>query len=291
MLYSLWHKAIFFPPYKPSRSETCVSASVKEIDYVQLRIDNIAEQKLQPRAFFSFCTVAYTKDKLVLPLSILPAYCVIISMPKRSTSSIFRFLSVSFSPSAGEAVALSAEGTPMVIFHQTFFSSSLTPETMIGSSIKESGVRKADLVSFKIYAKSSSFTFREMSSARDSLFALEVVWVVFNPSLADLVLSTRTLILDPAGADIPRLDLAVKSAKASCPDADSKCKKKEADQADVGPPVAFCASLCISPTIGVGGEGWLGLVIFTGEPLLSEKSIWELWSPQAHLDSRLPSCG
>ncbi|GKC46323.1 hypothetical protein Tco_1064045 [Tanacetum coccineum] len=97
---------------------------------------------------------------------------------------------------------------------------------MIGSSVGESGVKKVDLVSFKISDKSSSFTFREMSSAPDSLFTLEVVWAVFNPSLADLVLSTRTLGLDPA-TDILGSASAVKSAKASCPDADSECKMKE----------------------------------------------------------------
>ncbi|GJY38474.1 hypothetical protein Tco_0424838 [Tanacetum coccineum] len=100
---------------------------------------------------------------------------------------------------------------------------------MIGSSVGESGVKKADLVCFKISDKSSSFTFREMSSALDSLFAPEVVWAVFNPSPVDLVLSTRTLGLDHARADIPRSASAVKSAEASCPDADSKCKMKEAD--------------------------------------------------------------
>ncbi|GJV77045.1 hypothetical protein Tco_1508629 [Tanacetum coccineum] len=73
--------AIFFPPCKPSRSETYVSASVKEIDYVQLGIVNQAELKLQPRAFFSFCTAAYTEDKLVLPLSIQPAVCISILLP------------------------------------------------------------------------------------------------------------------------------------------------------------------------------------------------------------------
>ncbi|GKA38393.1 hypothetical protein Tco_0730944, partial [Tanacetum coccineum] len=63
---------------------------------------------------------------------------------------------------------------------------------------EESGVKKADLVSFMIFDKSSSFTFREMSSALYSSFAHEVVWAAFNPSLAYLVLSTRTLRLDPA---------------------------------------------------------------------------------------------
>ncbi|GKD82255.1 hypothetical protein Tco_1349094, partial [Tanacetum coccineum] len=29
---------------------------------------------------------------------------------------------------------------------------------------------------------------------------------------------------------------------------------------DVGPPAACCASLCISPTTGVEGEGWLALL-------------------------------
>ncbi|GJS28017.1 hypothetical protein Tco_0488637, partial [Tanacetum coccineum] len=65
LLYSFWHNAIFFPPCKPSRSETFVSDSVKEIDYVQLGIVNQAKQKLQPRAFFSFCTVAYTEVKIL----------------------------------------------------------------------------------------------------------------------------------------------------------------------------------------------------------------------------------
>nr|GEX95968.1 hypothetical protein [Tanacetum cinerariifolium] len=91
-------------------------------------------------------------------------------------------------------------------------------------------VKKADLVSFIISAKSSSFTFREMSSAPDSLFAHEVVVAVFNPSQADLVLSTRTLGLDPARADIPGSSSAVKFSKASCHDADSECKMKQVDQ-------------------------------------------------------------
>ncbi|GJT30693.1 hypothetical protein Tco_0910968 [Tanacetum coccineum] len=95
---------------------------------------------------------------------------------------------------------------------------------MIGSSVGESGVKKANLVSFKISDKSYSFTFREMSSALDSSFSPEVVWAVFNPSPADLVLSTRTLGLDPT-----RSDSFMKSAEASCPDADSECKRKEAD--------------------------------------------------------------
>ncbi|GJW47889.1 hypothetical protein Tco_0079535 [Tanacetum coccineum] len=68
LLYSFWHKTIFFSPCKPSRSETYVSASVKEIDYVQLGIVNQAELKLQPRAFFSFCTTAYTEVKIFLNL-------------------------------------------------------------------------------------------------------------------------------------------------------------------------------------------------------------------------------
>nr|GEZ78982.1 hypothetical protein [Tanacetum cinerariifolium] len=94
--------------------------------------------------------------------------------------------------------------------------------TLNSSSIGEPGVKKVDLVSLKISAKSSSFTFREMSSAPDSLFTLEVVWEVFNPSPTDLVLSTRTLGLDPARADILGSALAMKSAEASCPDADSE---------------------------------------------------------------------
>ncbi|GJT24182.1 hypothetical protein Tco_0894119 [Tanacetum coccineum] len=97
---------------------------------------------------------------------------------------------------------------------------------MIGSYVGESGVKKANLVSFKISDKSSSFTFCEMSSALDSLFAPEVVLAVFNPSPADLALSTRTLGLDPE--NIPRSASAMKSTKASCPDADSECKMKEA---------------------------------------------------------------
>ncbi|GJZ00979.1 hypothetical protein Tco_0518940 [Tanacetum coccineum] len=96
-------------------------------------------------------------------------------------------------------------------------SSSLSSETIIGSSVGELGVKKADL------------------------------WAVFNPSPADLVSSTRTLGLDPAnigsnewflvpstishyedmeslGADSLGSTLAVESAEALCPDADSECK-------------------------------------------------------------------
>ncbi|GJU48929.1 uncharacterized mitochondrial protein-like protein [Tanacetum coccineum] len=58
--------AIFFPPCKPSRSETYVSASVKEIDYVQLGIVNQAELKLQPRAFFSFTMAGVDIDTLTM---------------------------------------------------------------------------------------------------------------------------------------------------------------------------------------------------------------------------------
>nr|GEV54359.1 hypothetical protein [Tanacetum cinerariifolium] len=156
-----------------------------------------------------------------------------------------RFVLASFSPSAGEAIALSAEGTPVVVASDAFytrvgssFSSvgkqlaksyeaksldssgfrevtrTLSSKTKVSGpepltlkfklilemeeGLKESGVKKADLVSFKIFAKSSSFTFHEMSSAPDSLFALEVVWPVFNLSPTYLILSTRTLGLDPA---------------------------------------------------------------------------------------------
>ncbi|GKA11541.1 hypothetical protein Tco_0691087 [Tanacetum coccineum] len=49
-------------------SETYVSASVKEIDYVQLGIVNQAELKLQPRDFFSFYTSAYIEVKILLSL-------------------------------------------------------------------------------------------------------------------------------------------------------------------------------------------------------------------------------
>ncbi|GJZ57960.1 hypothetical protein Tco_0613454 [Tanacetum coccineum] len=41
------------------------NASVNEIDYVQLGIVNQAELKLQPRAFFSFCTAAYNEVKIL----------------------------------------------------------------------------------------------------------------------------------------------------------------------------------------------------------------------------------
>nr|GEW29016.1 retrovirus-related Pol polyprotein [Tanacetum cinerariifolium] len=60
-------------------------------------------------------------DKLILPLSIQPIYCVKISKPKRSASSFFKFVSASFSPSAGEAVALSAEETPVVVASDVFY--------------------------------------------------------------------------------------------------------------------------------------------------------------------------
>ncbi|GJT81284.1 putative reverse transcriptase domain-containing protein [Tanacetum coccineum] len=69
---------------------------------------------------------------------------------------------------------------------------------MLGSSCGESGVKKADLVSFMRSDKSSNFIFFEISSALNSSFVPELVWAVFNPSLADLVLSTRTLGLKKA---------------------------------------------------------------------------------------------
>nr|GEV03892.1 hypothetical protein [Tanacetum cinerariifolium] len=301
---------------KQTRNETYVSASVKEIDYVQLRIFNQAELKLQPRAFFSFYTAAYTEVKILPNLlrtrradtegtsasrtELLQLDSKMVFHPfsflsgQACTTSLYSAIS-SFSPSAGEAAALSAEGTHVVVApdlvstrvvnlfkderleivevkvsnfdgisfrspgelfqfsgqaaskvrdgggaevslvslsFSTFSCSSLIYETMVGSSVGKSEVKKSDLVSFKISAKSYSFTFRKMSSAPDSSFALEVVWAVFDPSSADLILSTRTLGLDPARADILRSTSVVKSTEASCPDADSGCKMKEVDQAE-----------------------------------------------------------
>ncbi|GKF45158.1 hypothetical protein Tco_0131710, partial [Tanacetum coccineum] len=157
-----------------------------------------------------------------------------------------------------------------------FSSSSLTSKIMIGSSVGESGVKKSDLVSFKISDKSSSFTFR----------------------------------MESLGADIPGSASAVKSAKASCLDADSECKMKEVDLAGwlglvfmaeldlvsffewpdwdldalmVDSDVCFEDCFLLSPLLA---PGFLPL-----EPIQLEKSIWELWSPQAHLDCKWPSCG
>ncbi|GKE82556.1 hypothetical protein Tco_1552556 [Tanacetum coccineum] len=151
---------------------------------------------------------------------------------------------------------------------------------MIGSSVGESGVKNADHVSFKISDKSSSFTFREISSALDSSFAPEVVWVVFNLSPADLVLSTRTLGLDPARADIPGLALAVKFVETSL------------SLKDVRPPAACCASLCISPTTSVGGEGWLGLVSMADLDLVSffEWSNWDFYALVVDSDVCFKDC-
>nr|GEU32860.1 zinc finger MYM-type protein 1 [Tanacetum cinerariifolium] len=53
--------------FSGTSQETYVSASVKEIDYVQLGIVNQAELKLQPMAFFSFCTAAYTEGSGTKP--------------------------------------------------------------------------------------------------------------------------------------------------------------------------------------------------------------------------------
>ncbi|GKC62028.1 hypothetical protein Tco_1089626, partial [Tanacetum coccineum] len=189
-----------------------------------------------------------------------------------------------------QTAAKKTEVSLVSLSFSAFSSSSLSYEIMIGSSVRESGVKKADLVSFKISDKSSSFTFREVSSAPDSLFALEVVWVVFNPSPADLVLSTRTLRLDLT--NIPGSASSVKSAKASCPDADSECKMKEVDQADVEPPAAYCASLCISPTTGVGGKGWLGLVSIAELDLVSffEWPDWDLDASMVDSDVCFEDC-
>ncbi|GJY51578.1 hypothetical protein Tco_0442425 [Tanacetum coccineum] len=120
---------------------------------------------------------------------------------------------------------------------------------MIGSSCGESGVKNADLMSFKNYDKSSSFIFFMISSNLDSLFVPELVWAVFNPSTTDSVLSTRTLGLDPTNMeDNPGSASAMESAEASSPDALSLLVAPK----DVGLPAACCASLCISPTTKVG---------------------------------------
>ncbi|GJR10143.1 hypothetical protein Tco_0792795 [Tanacetum coccineum] len=81
---------------------------------------------------------------------------------------------------------------------------------MIGSSIRESGVKKADLVSFKISDKSSNFTFHEMSSAMDSSFAPEVVLFLVPSSIPYFE------DMESLGVDIPGSASAVESAKASC---------------------------------------------------------------------------
>ncbi|GJX12538.1 hypothetical protein Tco_0204296 [Tanacetum coccineum] len=48
-----------------ARLKQHVSTSVKEIDNVQLGIVNQVELKLQPRAFFSFCTAAESEVKIL----------------------------------------------------------------------------------------------------------------------------------------------------------------------------------------------------------------------------------
>ncbi|GJS16589.1 hypothetical protein Tco_0411061 [Tanacetum coccineum] len=78
------------------------------------------------------------------------------------------------------------------------------------------------LVSFKNSDKSSSFIFFKRSPALDSSFEPDSVWAVFNPSLADLILSTKHWNLRPCieslEADNPGSASAVEYAKASCPD-------------------------------------------------------------------------
>ncbi|GKE82082.1 hypothetical protein Tco_1552082 [Tanacetum coccineum] len=93
-----------------------------------------------------------------------------------------------------------------------FSSSSLSSKTMIGSSYGESGVKKADLVSFKRSNKSSSFIFFETSSALDSSFIPKLFLV---PSSIPCYEGMESL-----GVDNLRSALAVESAEASHPDAD-----------------------------------------------------------------------
>ncbi|GKB01195.1 hypothetical protein Tco_0829239 [Tanacetum coccineum] len=71
--------------------------------------------------------------------------------------------------------------------------------------------------------------------------------------------------MESLGADIPGSASAVKSVEASFPK-------------DVRPPAACYASLCISPTTSVGGEGWLGLVSMAELDLVSffEWPDWDL---------------
>ncbi|GKF85379.1 hypothetical protein Tco_0253206 [Tanacetum coccineum] len=87
---------------------------------------------------------------------------------------------------------------------------------MIGSSSGESGVKKADLVSFKISDKSSSLIFYDISSAPDSSFAPDLFLVPSSISCYE--------DMESLGTDIPGLASVVESAEASCPDVDSKCK-------------------------------------------------------------------
>ncbi|GJW81064.1 hypothetical protein Tco_0145039 [Tanacetum coccineum] len=93
-----------------------------------------------------------------------------------------------------------------------FSSSSLSSKTMIGSSYGESGVKKADLVSFKRSNKSSSFIFFETSSALDSSFIPKLFLV---PSPIPCCEGMESL-----GADNPGSASAVESAEASHLDVD-----------------------------------------------------------------------
>ncbi|GJW80983.1 hypothetical protein Tco_0144958, partial [Tanacetum coccineum] len=83
-----------------------------------------------------------------------------------------------------------------ILFHFTLH---LRQERLLCYGVKS---KRTDLLSFKIFDKSSSFTFHEMSSAPDSSFALEVVG-------------------NPLRAVIPKINISWKSIEASCPDADS----------------------------------------------------------------------
>ncbi|GJZ04595.1 hypothetical protein Tco_0537870 [Tanacetum coccineum] len=99
-------------------------------------------------------------------------------------------------------------------------------------SYGELGVKNADLVSFKNSNKYSSFIFFERSPALDSSFEPDSVLVPSSISYYE--------DMESLGANNLGSASAVESAKASLA------------PKDVGPPAACYASLCISPTTGVG---------------------------------------
>ncbi|GJS76192.1 hypothetical protein Tco_0726073 [Tanacetum coccineum] len=80
----------------------------------------------------------------------------------------------------------------------------------------------------------------------------------------------------------------ISSSRADIPGSTSVVESAEASLApkNVGPPAACCASLCISPTTGVGGEGWLGLLSLVELDLVSffDWPVWDLDASVVDLD-------
>nr|GEW73723.1 hypothetical protein [Tanacetum cinerariifolium] len=158
----------------------------------------------------------------------------------------FSILGVLPPPPAGEAVTWPAEGTSLVVKLAL-----VKLEALLEVLIECSPVQQPRI---SLISPDNSVNFEGSSF---SLVGKQLTKLCEAKSLESSGFRevTRRLFLVPSSISCYE-DMESLGAD----DQGSTSATESAEASYVGPPATRCASLCISPTTGVGGEGWLGLL-------------------------------